>query len=245
MRVRRWTPIEKCWSASGQSTIHQPSPVAFRAKRIRSARWYCGRSVYSVRMKWNSAPVGNSARTPSSPWRMPPPNRWASAARAANRTAADNHARTRTPAPHKIPSLLAQRMAARVKIACPDYQVEGGSLAGKESSEEISTISRTQSSCAVGRRKRPEQHAASSDAAAGIPGRSPPCPGRHHGGADRCPKQPDPAFSLHGCSCLGNHTRRGPLYVLTQLRSGEVESVDFAGGIAEVFGLHAHAIHHA
>src|ERR1035437_10051047 len=88
MRVRRWTPMEKCSSASGQSTIHQPSPVAPREANPKR-RWNCGRSVYSVRMKWNSAPVGNSGRGPSSPWRMPPPNRWASAATAATRTVAE------------------------------------------------------------------------------------------------------------------------------------------------------------
>src|SRR5450759_1040797 len=150
MRVRRCTPMEKCSSASGQSTIHQPSPVAFREANPKR-RWNCGRSVYSVRMKWNSAPAGNSGRGPSSPWRMPPPNRWASAARAASRTAAEI-----TPGRALIRFLY--------------------------------------------------------------------CTGANPGTDNEFP-----------ANCAGNSC---------QSPSGQVEAVDFAGGIAEVIGMHAHAIHH-
>src|SRR5450759_4162126 len=153
MRVRRCTPMEKCSSASGQSTIHQPSPVAFREANPKR-RWYCGRSVYSVRMKWNSAPVGNSGRGPAAPWRMPPPNRWASAARAASRTAAE---------------ITPRRALIRLDKTAP------------------------------------------------VNNRRADCQSAPHADCQSAPQRDS---------------------------SGQVEAVDFAGGIAEVIGVHAHAIHH-
>src|SRR5260370_21126213 len=81
-------------------------------------------------MKWNSAPVGKSGGGPSAPWLMPPPNRWASAATVSRTSDADI-----TPG-RALMRFLMLAQAAR-------YQVEGGSLAGKESSDVISTISRT------------------------------------------------------------------------------------------------------
>src|SRR5260370_4829100 len=81
-------------------------------------------------MKWNSAPVGNSGGGPSAPWRIPPPNRWASAATVSRTSDADI-----TPGRALMRFLMLAQAAG--------YQVEGGSLAGKESSDVISTISRT------------------------------------------------------------------------------------------------------
>src|SRR4029077_11437407 len=54
----------------------------------------------------------------------------------------------------------------------------------------------------------------------------------------------DPTFNLR-LFIPSKHTFRGPMCVLTQFPSGQIESVDFTRGIAEVFGVHSHAVHHA